>query len=78
MRRSEILVKGGKVRTRCATLHQPELCLKLPTRRSTGNIEGDQHPLTTYFDIFPEGEDDIEEIHLELDLPSFDRWIYTQ
>jgi len=44
--------------SRCATLHQPELCLKLPTRRSTGNIEG---------------KDDIEEIHLELDLSSFDR-----
>ena len=27
--------------------------------------------------LFPKGEDDIsEEIHLELDLPSFDRWIY--
>jgi len=44
--------------SRCATLHQPQLSLRLPTRRSAGNIEG---------------EDDIEEIHLELDLPSFDR-----
>jgi len=45
--------------SRCATLHQPQLSLKLPTRSSAANSEG---------------EDEIsEEILLELDLPSFDR-----
>jgi len=44
--------------SRCATLHQPELSLRLQTRKSMANIEG---------------EDDNELIQLELDLPSFDR-----
>ena len=40
------------ITTRCATLHQPELSLKLKTRRSAASMEGDQQSFLGIF-IWP-------------------------
>ena len=67
--RSQVLI------ARCATLHQPEITLKLQVR-SVGDTEGDLDFQTGFFyHIWISiASAESELICLELDLPSFDRW----